>query len=417
MGVVLRRGAVVVAVVAGLFAAGCGSPVRTGPETAAETAAAAVAARPVFGTLVSDPDHSAEEARAGVRAAMVELSWARAEPVEGRFDVGYLRGVRADLDALRATGRSVTLGLGLHDTPGWVLGRPDSRYVADDGSVSTEADLVFDQRSRRAAEVYLRQVAAVLGPRDVAAVRLTAGGSAEVLYPGGGRYWAFGPNAQGGSGRPSSLPPNPLPGWRPGDPGPGPAAVRAWADWYVGALADVVEWQAGVLRGLGFAGPFEVLTPGVGVLPADYDAAVEAGLPPGLLGTGAAWARFYSALSGDDLVAYVSSVADGSGDDRGCAPDDARVPVDDPAVAGWSSTRWISRLAAEHGLSVAGENPGRGQSAALDRAYVDRSGSGMLATAVEQARSCGLTAFYWAHDAQLWDGTVPFAAYAARIRG
>ncbi|GAA4549718.1 hypothetical protein GCM10023175_38300 [Pseudonocardia xishanensis] len=412
----MSRGAGLVAAVlvaAVVVVAGCGTAAAPGPGPSAPSAPGG---RPVFGTLVSEPDRSAEEARAGVGAAMVELSWAEAEPADDRFDAAYLRRIRADLDALRATGRSVTLGLGLHDTPRWVLDLPGGRYVAEDGAVSTQADLVFNQRSRDKAEEYLAQVAAVLGPRNVDAVRLTAGGSAEVLYPGGGRYWAFGPNAQGGPGRPASLPPNPLPGWRPGDPGPGPDAVRSWADWYVGALVDVVEWQTGVMRSLGFAGPFEVLTPGVGVLPADYDAAVAAGLPPGLLGTGAAWERFYAGLAGDDdLVAYVSSVADGSGGDGGCAPGDDRVPVDDPSVATWSSTRWITRLAVENGLPVAGENPGWGQSEALDRAYVEQSDTGMLARAVEQARSCGFTAFYWAHDAQLWDGTMPFAEYAARI--
>ena len=32
----------------------------------------------------------------------------------------------------------------------------------------------------------------------------------------------------------------------------------------------------------------------------------------------------------------------------------------------------------------------------------------MMAAAVRQSRSCGLDTFYWAHDTQLWDGTVPF---------
>ena len=41
----------------------------------------------------------------------------------------------------------------------------------------------------------------------------------------------------------------------------------------------------------------------------------------------------------------------------------------------------------------------------------------MMAAAVAQARSCGFTAFYWAHDVRLWDGTIPFSTYAAAIAG
>ena len=37
----------------------------------------------------------------------------------------------------------------------------------------------------------------------------------------------------------------------------------------------------------------------------------------------------------------------------------------------------------------------------------------MMSTALNLAVSCGFTDFYWAHDARLWDGTVPFAAYAS----
>ena len=64
---------------------------------------------------------------------------------------------------------------------------------------------------------------------------------------------------------------------------------------------------------------------------------------------------------------------------------------------------------------MAGENPGWHQSGALDARYVDPSDTGMLAAAVRQARSCRLATFYWAHDAQLWDGTVPFARYAELV--
>jgi hypothetical protein len=129
---------------------------------------------------------------------------------------------------------------------------------------------------------------------------------------------------------------------------------------------------------------------------------------------GAAWQIFYAALPRrPDIVAYVSSVSDGSGGDNGCQPDDDTVPLDAAAPTAWSATRWIATLARRSGFTVSGENPGWHQSSALDARYVDVSDNGMMATAVRQARSCGLATFYWAHDAQLWDGTVAFDRYAA----
>jgi len=38
-----------------------------------------------------------------------------------------------------------------------------------------------------------------------------------------------------------------------------------------------------------------------------------------------------------------------------------------------------------------------------------------MATALNLARTCGFTVFYWAHDVHLWDGTIPFSLYADSI--
>ncbi len=370
---------------------------------------------PTFGTLVSRPDRAADEVRAGVSAAMVELAWEHAEPAPGRFDLDYLKSVRGQVDALRAAGRPVTLGLGLHATPGWVLALPDARFVDQDGNVSTQVNLVFAQNARTAAEGYFAQLATQLDLSTLDAIRLTSGGSPEVLYPDA-HYWAFDRHAQTGDGLPPSMPPNPLPGWRPRTPGPDEAQVRSWADWYVGGLDNVVTWQIDALGHLGFRGRYEIVTPGLGVQPRAYDKLVRDGLPLGLLGAGAAWQVFYAGLPRrPDVVAYVSSVADGSGGDDDCQPGDDAVPLDAATPGSWSATRWIATLARRNGFAAAGENPGWHQSSALDARYVDLSDTGMMAAAVRQARSCGLDTFYWAHDAQLWDGTVPFARYAELV--
>lgn len=373
-----------------------------------------------FGTLGSSLDHTDEEVSAGVTAAMVEIGWDVAEPEPGVFDQGYLAAVRADIDRLRASGRTITLALALHYTPVWVFDIPDSRLEDEDGTLSEEADMIFNQRIRDEADAYMAALDAELDLSTVDAIRLTSGTSGEVLYPGDGTYWAFGRNAQNGPDMPPTMAPNPAPGWQPGDDGLSDEEIQAWADWYVGALDDAVEWQIATLSGLGFHGTYEVLTPGIGIQPAELDEVVREGLPPSLLGVGAAWETFYRQLDRrPDIVAYVSSVADSSGPADVCDRGDGQVGLDDPVTTGWSSTRWIARVAGEYDYALGGENPGwqHPPDPDLEEAYQDLSDGGMMASAVRKARACHFTAFYWAHDQQLWDGTVPFGAYAQQIAG
>jgi hypothetical protein len=394
---------------AALLLAGCNAQV---PPSVAATATQ----QPDFGTLVSSPEHSAEEVRAGVDVAMVELSWAQFEPAEDRFDENYIRRVRAAIDGFRASGRRVTLGLGLHSAPHWLQDQPDSRMIDEQGAESDALNLVFDQRLRNEAEDYLKHVAAGIDMASISAVRLTSGALAEVLYPEGGGYWAFDDNAQNGEHLPASMAPNPFPGWRPGDTGLSEAQVREWAGWYVGGLVDVVTWQITALSRLGFRGEYEVLCPGVGVRPDEYTEAVRHDLPRGLLGVGAAWQELFARLpKRQDLVAYSTSVADGSGDNDTCDSRDRTVPLDASEIATWSASRWMTRIAVEHGLRVSGENPGYFPPQSVDGSYADQSDDGLMATAIRQASACGFETFYWAHDEQLWNGTVSFSRYASLI--
>jgi hypothetical protein len=371
---------------------------------------------PSYGTLASLPEHAAEEARAGVSIAEVEIDWIQAEPAEGKFDEEYLRSLRDRIDAFRAAGRRITLEPSLHYTPEWLLEKPDARMIDDVGNVSDQGNFIFNQELRDAAQRYLAKVGSEFDLSTIDAVRVTSATDTEVLYPANGHYWAFDRNAQNGPDMPATMTPNPVPGWRPGGDGLSADQVREWADWYVGALNDEVNWQLATYERLGFRGTYLILTPGVGVLPSEYDKAISANLPPGLLGAGGAWHVFYSRLPRrPDVVAYVSSAADGSGENAACRPSDATTPPDSPDIHSWSATRWITRLAHEHGFAVSGENPGWRQSRSLDRSYRDLSDEGMMAAAVRQARACGFTSFYWAHDEKLWDGTVPFSAYASRI--
>jgi hypothetical protein len=378
------------------------------------------AGAPLFGTLDTISSDAQTEVSDGLRAAMVELSWSAYEPSQGQFDADYLQGIASQVVALHAAGLAVTLGLGLHFTPSWVTGLTDGVYVDEHGDSSSEADLVFSQNVRNAVASYLQHVAAGLDLAAVSDVRLTSGGDEEMLYPTGGSYWAFSAGAQNGTDMATGLAPNPEPGWSPGSASyPGHANLTAaqiagWLSWYVEALDEVTGWQISALRGDGYGGGFQLVTPGSGVRPDGVSDLVADDLPDSVAGVGAVWATYYANLpTTAGVQAYVSSVADGSGDDDLCAAGDGSLPVASPVADDWSATRWITRLAAAAGVPVGGENPGLTSSNASH--YQDPSSSGLMAVAIAQAASCHFSDFFWAHDAQLHDGTIALSTYADDI--
>ena len=172
-----------------------------------------------LGTLGTSPVHARQESAAGIKVAMMELSWRAYEPRRGVFDTAYEREMLARLTKLRNAGMQVTLGLGLHFAPAWAAAIPNSHLVDQTGKVSTELDFVFNSNVRAAATVYLKRVNRALHFSSFWAVRMTSGSRSEVLYPSGGHYWAFGVNAQNGSAMPKTMGRNPFPGWKPGRPG------------------------------------------------------------------------------------------------------------------------------------------------------------------------------------------------------
>jgi F5/8 type C domain/Beta-galactosidase len=369
----------------------------------------------LFGTLDTQPDTAAAEAGSSdVSVAMFEFDWASFEPSPGVFSASYATTMEGYLQAYQAAGMKVTLGLGLEDPPSWVYSLPDATYVNQYGAQSNEANFVFSAAVRQAAAGYLTQLAADIPLSNFWAIRLTSGGDPEMLYPGGGTYWAFDNAALTGNGLAAGMTPNPDPNWTPGNPGLSPAQIDAWVNWYVGGLDNVTNWQMQTLSGLGFSGYYQTVTPGSGTRP---DGLAQDELfnlsNDGTTGMGAVWDRYYAMLPDkSNVVAYVSSVADNSGDNDDCQPGDSSIPLTSPAMDSWSATRWISAIAHQNGLLIGGENPGYGLPVALDFDYLDTSSSGMMADALGQAQSCGFQVFYWAHDVRLWDGILPFSTYA-----
>ncbi len=378
----------------------------------------AKAATPItWGTLESQPAHAATEAHAGVSNAMMELDWAAFEPTQGVVSASYLATMKSYLASFRAAGQHITLAMGMADPPAWVFKLNDATYTNQNGAASAEANFVFSQAVRTAAATYMTLINANLPLTSFSYIRLTSGGDGEMLYPGGNTYWAFDHAALTGQGLAAGMTPNPDPDWRPGQSGGTMAQIAAWVSWYVGGLDNVTNWQMQTLTKLGFTGSYETVTPGSGTRP-DYLTQTEQQnmANDGTTDVGAVWNLYYAQLpSKTNVIAYISSVADQSGGNDSCQPSDTSLPLTSNTMDSWSATRWITRVALANGLPVAGENPGLGLPASLDTFYTNTTSTGMMATAIRQARSCGFSVFYWAHDIHLWDGTIPFTTYATMI--
>ncbi len=218
----------------------------------------------LWGTLDTQTGHAATESRAGVTMAMFEFNWASFEPSNGVFSSSYLATMRSELAAYKAAGQRVTLGLGTQNAPSWVTSLANGRYINQNGAASTEANWVYSAAVRSAAATYFKKIAADFSLTDFWAIRITSGGDPEMLYPGGGTYWAFSPSALTGRGLPAGMTANPFPKWKPGTAGLTQAQIGTWVNWYIGGLDNVTNWQMQTLSGLGFAGYYETVTPGSG---------------------------------------------------------------------------------------------------------------------------------------------------------
>lgn len=384
---------------------------------------ATLTSAPSFGTLVTQTAHAAAESAGGSKNAMLELNWASYETADGVYSSAYITSIQAQLAAFQAAGMQVTLAMGVHHPPAWALAMANSKQIDQTGAVTGQIDTIFNKLIRAKVEAYYTKIDADLGVENFWAIRLTSGGNAEMLHPGGNSYWAFGPNAQNGTNMPTTMDPNPFPGWHPGDSTTlTTAQVRTWATWYVDALVDVTDWQMQYFAGLGFRGYFQTLTPGSGRRPSVFTSDVNNFLPNSTTGVGAVWDIYYANLRNrTKVIVYISSVADGSGTN----PDDFTQSGDNglaltsTTMNAWSATRWQTRIAHQYSMLVGGENPGYTTSGSAH--YKDTSSAGLMAKSMAQVKGCGLFVFYWAHDDRLWDGTsqafANYAAYIAEING
>ncbi|MFG2333880.1 beta-galactosidase [Streptomyces sp. NPDC048604] len=375
-----------------------------------------------FGTLLTDHERAPREYEIGIRLAHLEVRWDRFEPHDDAFDQAYIDRLRDTIREFEEAGLEIEVGITLHSPPGWLREHPDSDFVNQYGDHFTDApNVVFSQSVRREVQEYIKKFNSELGLHNFWAVRIGVSETGEFTYPpadpgeeGNNSFWAFDGNAQstaGDSGRPPDIPPNPLPGWEPGDRtyqgrNVERADVAAWSDWYLQAIAQTVNWQISQYTSLGYQGRMKILVPGTGVRPGEHESAVNSYLDgtvlPDLMGRGVSYYKSLSYIRGSENIEIVStSLVDGSGDpsNQGCAPSDEEQDILDPSnavVGDWSSVRWIANLARYYGFDIGGESSGP-----QIRPYYD----GVMDDAARQMTSCGLKDLMWAFDKNLYDGT------------
>jgi hypothetical protein len=391
-----------------------------------------------FGTLRTDPDKARVEHHHGIDVAHLTIRWEQFEPEDGHYDEAYVDRVRDDLRTLREAGARVEVGIGIHHAPEWVYEQyPDAAFTDEHGDRYEEsANIVFSQDIRNEVRSYIKALDEKIGLDEFWAVRVGTNETGEFTYPPevpdddrpGPDYWAYDSNAQQDApadGRADGVPPNPYPGWRPGqreyhgEHFTREQAAR-WYDWYLDALADAVNWQQRTYRSLGYDGLLKVLVPGQGYYPSDYTEAVDeyfAGPDVSeLIGLGAGFYRTIGRIRhGKGVEIVATSLVNGTGEPPAnpCRPAaDAAVDLDaadDSRVRGWSSVRWVTAIARREGFAVSGESAGP---------HVHPYYSGVMDDAAAQVRSCHLQGLMWAFDDNLYDGTPGSSLddYAAMIR-
>jgi hypothetical protein len=314
----------------------------------------------------------------------------------------------------------VSLGVQLHYTPQWVLDLPSAKYINQFGHSTRGPNVVFSQTIRSKAEVYIKRLMKDLGT-DFYSVRIGfAPDAGEMFYPfafieGGNKnfYWAYDTNAQGtGKDLPSGMSPTPFPGWKPGEKtykghAFTTAQVDEWYQWYIKSLVQTGDWEQAIFKAAGFSRYFAWLLSGPGIRPSDYTRVVnnylgdEMNNPDWVIDTLVAPRATVLHKVIDyindkhNVQIQITSVADQSGKPwaNGCSPSDHEVAITDKVIDDWSSARWIAYNADRWKLPKTGENCGP-----HDNVTVMNAAANIIAT-------CNLTAWYYAFESSLYDGT------------
>ena len=318
---------------------------------------------PWFGVIQVSPGSVSTISAAGLNRAVVGVSWRLYEPAPGRIDPAYVAGIAALVSELRSRGVGVVLDPGLQYPPDWVFQLPGATRFRDQYGVNwtgsttdgtAVANAVFDPAVRRAEAAYLGRVAADLGGRSFAAVRVGGLLSGELRYPpaddGAGHdnaLWYFDTSAQSTA---------PVPGWRPGR-GTQAQATRE-LDAYLAAIAGYERWLLATTASDFPTGELPVLLPGWGLRPGQLAAALGDALDGrsraeqgGMLASGEDWPQQLAVLARQPRALAYTTWLD--------APSDGSSPQ---LI---SPVQYLAQLAAGYRVPVAGENTGQPSLSAL----------------------------------------------------
>ncbi|MBA2677687.1 MAG: beta-galactosidase [Ktedonobacteraceae bacterium] len=397
----------------------------------------------VFGTLETDPAKASQECAAGVQVATQTVGWENYEPSDGVFNEAYMDDVKNRIKMDLTAGLKVVISPAIHYPPAWVMALPGAQYVnqygieapISSGIGQGEPNFIFSQTVRSRAARFetrvMQQLAndPAIGLKNIWAVRYVNGSSGETLYPSANdqkrhvnSYWAYDINAQGqGSDRPATIPANPFPGWKPGEKTYNgqpfsTLKVMQWYDWYFNAHTDFVNWHTSLYRdphGINYQGYLQLLMPGFGARAFEYNGSITHYLDGSqdrntTVARAAIWYKLFPALSNrKGIVAYVSSMADGSGSpqENSCHDGDAAIDYStDPRVNNWSAVRYIAGLADKYSMPKNGENPGIGD---MDPGTISsRRDLHIMKVAAAQMQFCKFQGMFWAHDADLYNDKV-----------
>jgi hypothetical protein len=369
----------------------------------------------------------------GVTLAQVDVRWDLLEPQEGVLNDAYAEDLEASIDTCRAAGVRVILGLGLQYAPTWVSELPDGQYLDQSGAPNPQQvpNLVFGKDVRAVFAKHSENVLKLVGSENIHAIRLGTSEAGELGYPVPSDprqakttgYWAFNDAAQTGNGLPSGVHRSPLPGWKPGDDtwqghDVTDRQVANWFTWYSNEAVQSVLWQVRTLENLGFKGQFHVPLAGRGALPKDLTSALAshlngAGDRDGSLKRGLYYPTQLRALAQkskslrvdvtglDDATAVMARALRPAQDL--CTPMDSKVDlVSHPQVDQWSAARWTIANARRAGLEVLGENPGSPDAPGTGASSESDGLQAQMRYAPRYAAACGLKAFLWAFEDDLF---------------
>lgn len=244
--------------------------------------------------LAIDSTHDVDEFAHNLRLKTVFLPWRTMEATKGTY-TGFAA-AQTRINALLSAGIDVILAPATHNPPSWLYTDAETSAFAHwknqrgvtkstvTGGVLSEDDespnLIFSQVIRDKTALFVAACAAnLVGP--FVFIRPPGLAYGEWSYPHptatGGDFWAYDAAAQGGAGRPTTVPVCPVPGWTPGT---GTVAqATSFLNWYLAAIADAQRWSVSLI-GQYFPGAIQVIMlPSFGIRAGSGDiASCEAGL-------------------------------------------------------------------------------------------------------------------------------------------